>query len=263
MAAIVSLLVVVVIGLVVTRVATVALTLTGLSRESARFQARSAFTGVGFTTSESEAVVRHPVRRRIIMMLILLGHAGIVTGVASLLLGFTHVSGALTGLQRAGVLAGGLALLAVLTRSQWVDRGLSRVIERALARFTRVEVRDYAGLLRLSGDWMVVELEVDAEDWIAGRSLAELDLGEEGVVVLGIVRPDGRYIGTPKGATVLQPGDVAVLYGRRRTLADLDDRRQGLSGLRDRLASEAEHRAVVATETAEETGTVPADGAAR
>jgi len=35
-------------------------TATGLSRESARFQARSALTGGGFTTTESEAVVRHP-----------------------------------------------------------------------------------------------------------------------------------------------------------------------------------------------------------
>ena len=35
---------------------------TGTSSELARFQARSAFTGVGFTTSEAESVVLHPVR---------------------------------------------------------------------------------------------------------------------------------------------------------------------------------------------------------
>ena len=58
--AVASLLVVIVISLMVTRMATIALTATGLSRESARFQARSAFSGAGFTTSESEAVVRHP-----------------------------------------------------------------------------------------------------------------------------------------------------------------------------------------------------------
>lgn len=62
MTAVVSLLVVLTVSLLVTRIATVALTATGLSRETARFQARSAFSGSGFTTSESEAVVRHPVR---------------------------------------------------------------------------------------------------------------------------------------------------------------------------------------------------------
>ena len=36
------------------RAGTLALVRTGLSRESASFQAQSAFMGVGFTTSESE-----------------------------------------------------------------------------------------------------------------------------------------------------------------------------------------------------------------
>jgi hypothetical protein len=49
------------------RVATSALVMTGMARESARFQARSAFLGVGFTTGEAESVVDHPVRRRIAM----------------------------------------------------------------------------------------------------------------------------------------------------------------------------------------------------
>ncbi|HZT67982.1 MAG TPA: TrkA C-terminal domain-containing protein [Acidimicrobiales bacterium] len=253
MAAVISLLAVVLLSLVVTRVATVALTLTGLARESARFQARSAFTGVGFTTAESESVVKHPVRRRIIMLLILLGNAGIVTGVASLLLGFTHVGGAANGAERAGVLVGGLVLLVFLTRSRLIDRWMSRVIERALRRFTSIEVRDFAGLLRLSGDWMVVEMEIDENDWIADRPLSELDLPDEGVVVLGIIHQNGRYLGAPKGAAVLHAGDVAVLYGRRSTLADLDERRRDAAGLRDRLENEVEHRAILAEDEAAET----------
>jgi len=65
MVAIATVLVVVLVSLLITRVATVAFTLTGLSRDVARFQARSALSGTGFTTSEAEAVVGHPVRRRI------------------------------------------------------------------------------------------------------------------------------------------------------------------------------------------------------
>ena len=53
---IVSILVIVGLSLLVTRIASVALVHTGLGREAARFQARSAFTGVGFTTSESETI---------------------------------------------------------------------------------------------------------------------------------------------------------------------------------------------------------------
>ena len=67
-----SLLLVIALSMVVVRVATVALVLTGLSKQSARFQARSAFSGAGFTTSESEKVVGHPVRPQIIMLLMLM-----------------------------------------------------------------------------------------------------------------------------------------------------------------------------------------------
>jgi Trk K+ transport system NAD-binding subunit len=143
-------------------------------------------------------------------------------------------------------------VLVAITRSHWVDRMMSRLIERALRRFTTIEVRDYAGLLRLSGEWMVVEMEIDPQDWIADRPLAELDLPDEGVVVLGVVRPDGRYVGAPKGATVLRSGDVAVLYGRRATLADIDERRHDAAGVRDRLENEVEHLALLAEDEAAE-----------
>ena len=55
--------------------------LTGMDRETARFQALSAFTGTGFTTRVSELVVRHPARRRITSTLIILGYAGTATTV--------------------------------------------------------------------------------------------------------------------------------------------------------------------------------------
>src|ERR687886_29527 len=102
--AIVTVLAVVVASLLITRVGAVALMLTGMSRESSRFQARSAFFGVGFTTAEAEAVVSHPVRRRIIAWLILLGNAGVISVLGTLIISFSgHDENRLT---RALVLAG-------------------------------------------------------------------------------------------------------------------------------------------------------------
>ena len=82
MAPIISLLIILTLSILITRIATVALVVTGLSREAARFQARSAYTGVGFTTDESEKVVNHPVRRKILLVLMLLGNAGIITTIS-------------------------------------------------------------------------------------------------------------------------------------------------------------------------------------
>ena len=74
--------------MLITRIATVALTYTGMYRESARFQARSTFTGTGFTTSESEKIATHPVRRRIMLLLMLFGNAGVATVLTSLIVTF-------------------------------------------------------------------------------------------------------------------------------------------------------------------------------
>jgi hypothetical protein len=216
----VSVLVVVLVSLLIARVGTVALTLTGMSRESSRFQARSAFFGVGFTTTEAEAVVGHPVRRRIIMWLILLGNVGVLSTVGTLLISFTGPSDTLTAVA---ILVVGVAVLGFLAFSRPVDRVLTRLIRRSLRRWTDLDVRDYAGLLELGGGYTVAELEVETQDWMAGRPLAELTLSDEGVVVLGI-RRDGGYLGAPDRDTPIESGDVLVLYGREERVEELDRR---------------------------------------
>ncbi|MFG0329147.1 MAG: TrkA C-terminal domain-containing protein [Phycisphaerales bacterium] len=236
MFAVISLFVVIVVSLLVVRVATVALALTGISNELARFQARSAFTGAGFTTTESEEVVHHPVRRRIIMMLMLLGNAGIVTAVSSLILSFVGQdpdAGWTSALWfKLLVLILGLTALWMAAHSEWLDRRLSRAIHWALDRFTDLEVRDYAGLLHLTGGYTVSELAVEEGDWLAGRSLLELGLSREGVLVLGVNRANGSFVGAPRGQTMVHPRDTLILYGRTETLVDLDDRRAGSEGNR-------------------------------
>lgn len=238
MFAVASLLVVVLISLLVTRVATIALIATGMSREMARFQARSAFTGTGFTTSEAEAVVRHPVRRRIVLVLMLAGNAGLAAVVASLMLGFTHGGAGAAGYRVLELLVG-LAVLLVLARSRWVDHRATPLIARLLDRFTDLQIRDYAGLLELEHGYRVSELAVESRDWLARRTLAELGLRDEGIVVLGIAR-DGSWIGAPTGPTRVEPGDTLVLYGTQEAVCELDRRERGPGG-------EAAHSRAVAS----------------
>ena len=230
MIAIFSLFVVMIFSLLVVRIATVALTLTGLSRELARFQARSAFTTTGFTSSESERVLQHPVRRRIILLLMLLGNAGMVTAMSSLILSFVNtdpergLSG--TAWFRLAMLGGGLLVLWVVAHSRWIDRNLSIVIAWALKRWTDLELCDYAGLLHLAGDYGVAELSVQADDWLCEKTLAESKLAAEGVLVLGVERVDGTYLGAPRGDTILLPGDTIIVYGSQGTIGELDHRRK-------------------------------------
>lgn len=230
MLAILSLFLALSLSLLITRIATVALTYTGMPKESARFQARSAFTGTGFTTSEAEKIVNHPVRRRIIMLLMLFGNVGIAAVLASLVLTFVgEESGSNLALKMVLLLAG-VAALWLAAISKWVDRQLSRVISHALSRYTNLEVRDYASLLHLAGEYKVSEMHVDQGDWLANRTLGELKLRDEGLLVLGVERKAGEFLGAPNGDTRIEEGDVVIIYGRDSTVAELSQRQRGFSG---------------------------------
>jgi hypothetical protein len=220
------------LSLVITRLATVALSFTGLSYESARFQARSAFTGTGFTTSEAESITSHPVRRRIVMALMLLRSAGIVSIILSLILSFMG-SGEGAKLTRLFWLVGGVLALWLLSMSKLVDGALKRIMQRSLKKWTDVDVRDYVGLLKLSGDYVIRELHIREGDWLAGKDLTACRLREEGVSIIGIYRSNGNYVGVPKGTTVIRPGDTLILYGRSDALHNLDTRETGTRGDRE------------------------------
>jgi hypothetical protein len=229
-----------------------ALVQTGLSRESARFQARSAFTGVGFTTGESEKVVNHPVRRRILLFLMLLGNVGIVTAMTSLLLGFIDTESTGSFVVRISILGGGLALLWLFSVSGRIDRHLSKLISWVLNRYGRLDTRDYASLLGLTGDYRVTEMQVKPQDWLSERRLKDLKLRDEGVVVLGITREKGKYIGAPNGSTWIMPNDTMILYGRRSAIERLDKRLKGSFGDKEHDEACSEQKELVNKEKMED-----------
>lgn len=236
MVALATLIAVLLITLLVARVATVALTSTGLSRESARFQARSALSGVGFTTSEAESVVNHPVRRRIVMALMLIGSAGVVTVLGTLVLSLANANPEQRG-TRIGILLAALLAVWMLARSRLVDRRLTALIARTLNRWTDIDARDYAALLHLAERFAVMELAVEPGEWLAGKTLRELDLRSEGVLILGITRADGTYVAVPHFDTPVRAGDTVIAYGQAERLCELDRRPAGEEG--DRFHREA------------------------
>jgi hypothetical protein len=226
---------VIAISLVMVRFATVSLTLTGVSKDLAQFQALSAFTGSGFTTKESEEIVNHPLRRRIVMHLMLLGNVGIVIAISSLLLSFLSTTNRddlwYDDLWvKLVVLSLGVVFLLILASSHYVEQLMWRVNTWALRRWVHIEVHDYTKLLRLAHNYIVCELAVREDEWLTGRTLAELQLASEGVLVLGIERRDGTYLGAPRGLTKVEAGDSLILYGQQETLIDLESRAADMIG---------------------------------
>jgi hypothetical protein len=103
---------------------------------------------------------------------------------------------------------------------------MSRAVAWALRRWTRLDTRDYVSLLHLGRAYAVVELDVREGDWLAGRTLAELDLRSEGALVLGIERGGrgrgvgrhlrGRAAGADGGARGRRARRLRALHAPRR-----------------------------------------------
>ena len=245
MIAVFTLILILSFSFLITKVATIALMHTGLSQQSAQFQARSIFTGVGYATKEAENVVNHPLRRKIVMVLMLSGNAGIVSVIASLVLTFLDKQeGDLPIYYRLAFIGLGVAFLWWLFSSKWFNRFLSRIINWALHRYTDLAVYDYAGILHLGGEYRISEMFIKEKHWMANCTLAQLSLSKEGVFILGISRQDGNYLGVPGHSTTILPGDTVIVYGRSPVIINLLKRRKNEQAKIEHQKSVQEHQVV-------------------
>jgi len=228
----ISLLMVILFSIIFVRIGAVALEMTGLSKEVAAFQAQSAYTGVGFTTSESEYVVSHPVRRKIIRILMFVGSAGIASAIAMLFLSFVGKTQE-ESIYTLVYLVVGLILLYIFATSKLVDKGLRYIIKNMLKRFTKLRIYDYELLLGISKGYSIGQFKVRRNSWVANQKLGDLKLNEEGIIVLGIHRKfkDREvFIGAPRGDTLIKPGDLLVCYGPDDIIKQLSHRIKGKRG---------------------------------
>jgi len=223
--AVATFIVVAVISLVFTRAATGALIATGLPTESAAFQARSAFTGTGFTTRESENIVNHPARRRILSTTMFVGNLGTPTLIVTVLLGFLAPGPGDTFLRLLVALAGLVAVLMIL-RSPWVTRYLQSIGERyAQRRLLPAIGHRIDELLTLGDGWLVAELPLGEIPPDAPRSLRGLERALADVQVLGVRRNSGdgqpEFVAEKPADLTLQANDRIVVFGPRERIEAL------------------------------------------
>jgi len=209
------------LSLIAVRMGALALMMTGLSADAANFQSYSAFFGVGFTTSEAELVVNHPVRRRIIRDLILVGNLGLMSGAATVVVSFVQAEETTDLLLLlAVVLAIGL-FFRFLARWNFLRRVFDHVIRRTLKQAGLVRALDYEMLLRIQDGYCVSEVELMDGNMLAGKTLRESRPSDHGLILLGIQRENGEYLPTPGPEDRLELGDVVMVYGAEETVRAL------------------------------------------
>ena len=214
MGAALSIFVLLSLSVFIIRVAAVALRHTGLADSTARFQALSAFSGTGFTTSEAESVVNYPIRRRIVSILITIGNLGMVTVFATLVTSLVHTDGDFAAVMtQLTWLVGGLALLWFLVLSKTADSVLCSWIGRFLDSTTFLGRRSFHRLLQIADGFSVCEHPFsdrwsDDSGGSTGSRLESLNL-----TVLGVRTPSGELLGAHTELDALTSDHALILFG--------------------------------------------------
>lgn len=221
MIALLSLLIIVALSIIAVRIGAIALELTGLSTEIASFQAQSAFSGAGFTTTESEALVTHPVRRRIIRVLILAGSAGVTTSIATLVIAFVGQTGKGV-IMRGQFLLIGLLCIFLFARSRHLYNIMKAVITKALKKWTTLRAYDYEQLFGLEQGYAIAKISILQDNPWRNKPIKDLKLYLEDLLILAVYRKtDGKmhFIGAPHGDFILNVDDELICYAKEDTIS--------------------------------------------
>ena len=215
------LLIAILVSFIIVRIGGFALQLTGIEPDVARFQALSAFSGTGFTTREAERVVGHRTRRRIVTILIILGNAGLVTIIATLVASFTQVSDYTWFFIRLVIIIGGIfGLYQLIIRSNVGQRILDRLQRPLMNRILR-GAPAVEEIFHVEKDWAISLVMIKGSSKSIGQSVADIT-AEGDVEILSIDRA-GTYLTRPNWDEKIVEGDRLLVYANRKSVKRILD----------------------------------------
>ena len=213
----VMILIVIFVLILFVRAAAVALEITGLDKDTAIFQALSAFSGTGFTTHEAESIVNHPIRRKIVLLLMVLGTAGVATVIITSTSHFVTTDGYQVSIDALIILVGIYLLYKIATYKGFI-KGWERFIEAKLVKLPsfawKAQIESY---FHQSEDNGLVRVIITEDSPFIGKSLLESGLSTERLQVQSIERGKS-WIPLPKTEERIQEGDRIVVYGTLEVL---------------------------------------------
>ncbi len=213
---------------IIVRIGAIAFELTGLEWSLAKFQSLSCFTGTGFTTKEAELVTGNPQRRRIASVLIVLGHAGLVSLIAtfanSLRTDVIMVKFSLPFLDSVipSQLLPWLNLMAIslvvyiiykiFTNKKLVGR-LTDTLRSHIVKKEIIKPVSFEELLVATGGYGVSSIEIRKNSPILNKTLLESGLRQHDITVLAVERA-GEINPNPSADTKIILDDKLICFGR-------------------------------------------------
>lgn len=218
--------IVIIVSFIVVRIGAIAFQLTGLEWSLAKFQALSCFTATGFTTREAELVTSDPRRRRIASVLIILGHAGFVTMIATfantirpratkLSIPFVpaYVPSWLQPWINLIIVVAAIYIIYKVFTNTKMARKLTDALRKRIIKREIIKLVSCEELALATGGYGVSKIQVSEGNPIVGKVLSESGLRKDDITVLAIIR-DESTIPNPSADRKILVGDELICFGK-------------------------------------------------
>ena len=215
---------VLIVSFIIVRIGAIAFQLTGLEWSLAKFQALSCFTATGFTTREAELITATPQRRRIASILIVLGHAGLVTMIATFANSLRPPVIKLTFLPdfvspnfmpwiNLTIIAVAIYIIYKIFTNSKFARRLTNVLRKRIVKREIIKSVSFEELAIATGGYGVSKVAVSAGSPILEKTLLRSELRKHDINVLAIVRRE-ETIPNPSADMKILAGDELVCFGK-------------------------------------------------
>ena len=200
-----------VIWLAILWAGSIAFEATGMERSQARFQALSAITGTGFTTSEAEAVVNHPQRRKIASRLIVVGTTGLMGTIVALILFIRVGLRAPSPIIIIGIVII-LVTIALLVKLGAINKLTGAIVGRLRRPKLTADLTTEA-IIHQTGQYGIARISVGQREPESSFTIQDTGLAERGLTILAIER-SGTTMPFPEKGAGLHTGDYLLCYGK-------------------------------------------------
>jgi hypothetical protein len=189
------------------------LTITGLDHKVARFQVVSMLTSTGFTTKESELILRHPVRRKIAVFLILFG-------VFSLAVFISTISNILAKSfeipQMIGITTF-FGLIFLIFKNKTIILKMTKRFHEDLEKDFELHELPVNEILYIHDTDFFTSVNIFNHSIFANKETKEIFLPNEDINLLFVQRGVEK-IRHERLQLIIQEGDILFVYGNRMTI---------------------------------------------
>ena len=216
------------VSFIVVRMGAIAFEVTGLDWSMASFQALSCFSGTGFTTKESELITHNPQRRRIASTLIILGHAGFVTLIATLanslrpeLIASDPVVSMFNTafppetqpwVKLSVIIIAIMASYRIANYTQ-LDEKITKFLRLRFIKNELIKRVTFEELVVATGGYGISQIEVFKDSPVLDTTLMNSELRSADITVLAIQK-EGEIIPNPPARTKIDLGDKLICFGK-------------------------------------------------